>query len=445
MESELENMVDFLPGHQDNGNNKRSTDGTSSPDPQRKRQRFGFQEITTHVTPLTGNDSIILLADDGRRNAIGENRTASMFQSQSEVAIRPEDRIGWDERHETDQIEGLNSAPRASVANADGNEPVARKDATTEEHGHAVYADTTKSTEEVALDDDRSASVSNTSFNQSDPTRQTSGEDEQNLDLTCSSVEDDYHTNPSVTEMAGFGSGYHGSPESVIVDEPTTLTISNEYSATYIGLSGEDFRQADIGEMDHEYVTDAADAARNGPEHSHSPAADTDPTQRGTAEDLNAELPPATSPSSTGDDSRTGSAVADARYDLRSGTIHCTLPITLKAKQPARATVTRNTPEDDNESGSEIGVGEIERATEYFTVKDNTSPFYTVELRASYSTPWHSPKPWGSLEGLASIKWNGITYKIGDIIHVRQDDERDPVEIAEIAEIKDLGDTRSVL
>lgn len=107
--------------------------------------------------------------------------------------------------------------------------------------------------------------------------------------------------------------------------------------------------------------------------------------------------------------------------------------------------MTRHTPEDDNESGSEIGVGEIERATEYFTVKDNTSPFYTVELRASYSTPRHSPKPWGSLEDLVSIKWNGITYKIGDIIHVRQDDERDPVEIAEVAEIKDLGDTRSVL
>ncbi|KAJ9651683.1 hypothetical protein H2201_009265, partial [Coniosporium apollinis] len=215
------------------------------------------------------------------------------------------------------------------------------------------------------------------------------------------------HINPPATD-AIRACNESSSAGSVIGEEPASLAsldgdIAVEISPGRNGLQQEDAQTADynnVGEGSDTIPTIAASAPAS------ASAAESDQRHPGAAEDLDLEIAP-------------------------------------KLMFPSRAI--RHTFEAAEEIGSEISSSEVECAVEYFTVINNTSPAYFIELQGSWSRAWHSPKPWDSLQTLESVRWNGTVYRIGDVVYIREDDESDPIAVAEIAEIRSLDDTRSAL
>ena len=74
----------------------------------------------------------------------------------------------------------------------------------------------------------------------------------------------------------------------------------------------------------------------------------------------------------------------------------------------------------------------------------NTSPDFVVELRREAAESWSLAQPWQLLESVSSITWNNVIYTKGDVIHIRTGAEQAAVEIFEIADIRNLGDSRSI-
>ena len=97
------------------------------------------------------------------------------------------------------------------------------------------------------------------------------------------------------------------------------------------------------------------------------------------------------------------------------------------------------------EPSREISLTEIDPAVQYFDVVCNTSSGFRVRLQDTAIQSWHSAKPWSLLDSLPSTVWNGNVYRRGDIIYVRTGLNAGAFEVFEIAEIRDLGDSRNVM
>ena len=98
-------------------------------------------------------------------------------------------------------------------------------------------------------------------------------------------------------------------------------------------------------------------------------------------------------------------------------------------------------PADDSR---EISLKDIGPAAQYFHVGHNTSSAFTIKLRDTAMASWDNARPWPLLESLDSVQWNGIAYRRGDIIYVRTGAKESAVDILEVADIRCLGDSRSV-
>ena len=93
----------------------------------------------------------------------------------------------------------------------------------------------------------------------------------------------------------------------------------------------------------------------------------------------------------------------------------------------------------------EISPSTVKQAVEYFDIICNTSPGFVVELRSGAVESWALQRPWQLLASVWSIIWNNTIYTKGDIVYIRTGAQRTAVEIFEIADIRNLGDSRSVL
>jgi hypothetical protein len=93
---------------------------------------------------------------------------------------------------------------------------------------------------------------------------------------------------------------------------------------------------------------------------------------------------------------------------------------------------------------AEISPSAVEQAVEYFDIIHNTSPDFAVELRREAAESSPLSRPWQLLKSVSSITWNNVIYTKGDIIYIRTGAEKTTVEIFEIADIRNLGDSRSV-
>ena len=102
-------------------------------------------------------------------------------------------------------------------------------------------------------------------------------------------------------------------------------------------------------------------------------------------------------------------------------------------------------PTNTSDCGREIDLKEVGPAIQYFDIDKNTSSTFVVKLRDTATESWRTPKPWLLLESLDCVQWNGITYHRGDVIYVRTGAAEKAVDIFEVADIRCLGDSRSVL
>lgn len=102
-------------------------------------------------------------------------------------------------------------------------------------------------------------------------------------------------------------------------------------------------------------------------------------------------------------------------------------------------------PTKTSDCGREIDLKEVGPAIQYFDIDKNTSSAFVVKLRDTVTDSWRTPKPWVLLESLDCAQWNGNNYCRGDVIYVRTGAEEKAVDIFEVADIRCLGDSRSVL
>lgn len=97
----------------------------------------------------------------------------------------------------------------------------------------------------------------------------------------------------------------------------------------------------------------------------------------------------------------------------------------------------------DEETGRrEIDLAEVQPALEYFDITPNVCKKHEIVPRGSFSMPW------ASLTQLETVEWNGIVYKPGDIIYLllaSSGSNMAEYAIAELCEIRSLGDGRSVI
>ena len=100
-------------------------------------------------------------------------------------------------------------------------------------------------------------------------------------------------------------------------------------------------------------------------------------------------------------------------------------------------------PDSSSVHSAEISPSAVEQAVEYFGIIRNTSLDFVVELRRGAAESWSLALPWQLLESVSSTTWNNVIYREGDIIYVRTGAEKTAVEIFEIADIRNLGDSRS--
>lgn len=97
-----------------------------------------------------------------------------------------------------------------------------------------------------------------------------------------------------------------------------------------------------------------------------------------------------------------------------------------------------------NDASEEIKLDDVEQAPQYFDISCNTSSAFSIRLRDTAMTSWDIVRPWSMLESLSSVSWNGMTYRRGDVIFVRSGLQENAVDVFEVADIRSLGDSRSV-
>lgn len=102
-------------------------------------------------------------------------------------------------------------------------------------------------------------------------------------------------------------------------------------------------------------------------------------------------------------------------------------------------------PTGTSSCSKEIDLSEVRPAAQYFDIEYNTSSAFAVKLRDTASQSWRTARPWPLLESLNSVQWNGISYCRGDLIYIRSGPKEREVNILEIADIRSLDDSRSVL
>ena len=102
-------------------------------------------------------------------------------------------------------------------------------------------------------------------------------------------------------------------------------------------------------------------------------------------------------------------------------------------------------PSEEISLGKEISSREVRPAAEYFEIENNTSPDFAVKLRSAGSKSWTNPKAWCSLQCLDRVHWNGYFYQNGDLIYARTGSTPNAIDVFEIAEIRSLGDGRSII
>lgn len=78
-------------------------------------------------------------------------------------------------------------------------------------------------------------------------------------------------------------------------------------------------------------------------------------------------------------------------------------------------------------------------ACEYFNIVPNTQANYRTELAHGDMSSWLQPQEWKDLDVLTSVKHKNMTLRAGDIVYIYVDGQQDH-HLAEIAEIRDLGD-----
>ena len=93
----------------------------------------------------------------------------------------------------------------------------------------------------------------------------------------------------------------------------------------------------------------------------------------------------------------------------------------------------------------EIDLSRVETAVQYFHIDDNTSTNFSINLQQDAADSWDGATEWHLLRVLPSVTWNDMVYKPGDIIYVRTGFGESATGVFEVAEVRSLGDARSVM